>query len=132
MVLADWFPNGATLLSRHECTLLQIGTRPDMILYIARMYNSNDQRREAGRSSGGRALFYKGRLIEHAWQVHLQLGLFFHSNQWTTTGPSKAVCGKVQINNPLLLIGKSSICGDSGFPLKKNVIMTIYLTSNSH
>ena len=29
------------------------------------------------------------------------------------------LCGKVHIKDPLLLIGKSSLCGDSGFPLKK-------------
>ena len=38
------------------------------------------------------------------------------------TGVSKAVvcailCGMVHIKEPLLLIGKSSPCGDSGFPL---------------
>ena len=41
------------------------------------------------------------------------------------------VCGKVYIKDPLLLIGKSSICGDNGFPLKKYVTMTICLTANS-
>ena len=29
------------------------------------------------------------------------------------------VCGKVHIKDPLLLIPKSSLCGDSRFPLKK-------------
>ena len=44
----------------------------------------------------------------------------FRSIQWSTTGPSKAmVCavvsvGKVHIKDSLLLIGKSSLCGDSG------------------
>ena len=28
-------------------------------------------------------------------------------------------CGEMHINDPLLLIGKSSFCGKSGFPLKK-------------
>ena len=39
------------------------------------------------------------------------------------------VCGKVHIKDPLLLllIGKGSLCGDSGFPLKKYVTMTIYI-----
>ena len=27
------------------------------------------------------------------------------------------VCGMMHIKEPLLLIGKSSLCGDSGFPL---------------
>ena len=45
----------------------------------------------------------------------------FHSNQWSTTCPSKAVVcavlsGKVHTKDPLLLIGKRSLCGDSGFP----------------
>ena len=37
------------------------------------------------------------------------------------------VCRKVQIKDPLLLIGKSSLCGYSGFPLKKYVKMTSVL-----
>ena len=41
------------------------------------------------------------------------------------------VCGKVHIKDPLLLIGKSSLCGNSGFHLKKYVTMTICLISNS-
>ena len=41
------------------------------------------------------------------------------------------VFGKVHIKDPYLLIGKSSLCGDNGFPLKKYVSMTICLTSNS-
>ena len=39
------------------------------------------------------------------------------------------ICGKVYINDPLLLIGKSSLCGKRRFPLKKYVTMTICLTS---
>ena len=31
------------------------------------------------------------------------------------------VCGKVHIKEPLLLLGKSSLCGDSGFLIKKYV-----------
>ena len=38
---------------------------------------------------------------------------------------------KVHIKDPLLLIGKSSLCGDSRSPVKKYVTMTIYFTSNS-
>ena len=41
------------------------------------------------------------------------------------------VCGKVHIQDPLLLIGKSSQCSESRFPLKKYVTMTIHLTTNS-
>ena len=44
------------------------------------------------------------------------------SSQCSTTGLTKAVVcailsGMVHIKEPLLLIGKSSPCGDSGFPL---------------
>ena len=35
------------------------------------------------------------------------------------------------LESPLLLIGISNLCADSGFPVKKYVIMTICLTSNS-
>ena len=41
------------------------------------------------------------------------------------------VCGKVHIKDPLWLIGKSSLCGDSGFPLQKYVTMTICLMFSS-
>ena len=41
------------------------------------------------------------------------------------------VCGKLQIKDPLLLIGKSSLCRDGRFPLKKYVRMNICLMSNS-
>ena len=40
-------------------------------------------------------------------------------------------CGKVHIKDPLLHVGKSSLCGNSGFPLKKYVTMTTCLMSNS-
>ena len=35
------------------------------------------------------------------------------------------------LEDPLLLIRKCSLCGDSGFLLKKHVTMTICLMSNS-
>ena len=41
------------------------------------------------------------------------------------------VCRKMHIKYRLLLFGKSSLCGDIRFALKKYVKMTIYLTSNS-
>ena len=37
------------------------------------------------------------------------------------------VCGKVHIKDPLLLIGRSGLCGDSGFLLRKYVTMAICL-----
>ena len=63
--------------------------------------------------------------------------VIFHCNQWSTTGQSKdegmcsPVCRKVHIKDPLLLIGKTSLCGDNGVPLKKYVTITICLMSNS-
>ena len=41
------------------------------------------------------------------------------------------VYGKVHIKDPLLVIGKSSLCGDGEFCLKRYVTMTIRLMSNS-
>ena len=44
------------------------------------------------------------------------------SSQCSTTGGNKGcgmcypVCGMVHIKEPLLLIGKNSLCGSSGFP----------------
>ena len=61
----------------------------------------------------------------------------FPSNQWSTTGPPLAVAmchpvgGKVCIKDLLLLIGMSSLCCDSRFPLKKYFPMTICLISNN-
>ena len=48
----------------------------------------------------------------------------FRFHQWSTTGPSTVmVCvvlsGKAHIKDPLLLSGKSSLCGDSMFPFKE-------------
>ena len=51
--------------------------------------------------------------IDPAWRKYFQFGLFNHSNQLSTTGPSKAmVCA-------VLSVGKSSLCRDRGFPLNK-------------
>ena len=47
-------------------------------------------------------------------------------HNWFIKGP---VCGKSE--DPLLLIGKSSLCGECGFCLKKYATMTICLISNS-
>ena len=40
-------------------------------------------------------------------------------NDWCNKGRGMCypVCGMVHIKEPLLLIGKSSLCGGSGFPL---------------
>ena len=36
MMLAAWSPSVAALYSHHECALLQVGTHPDMAIYVAR------------------------------------------------------------------------------------------------
>ena len=54
-----------------------------------------------------------------------------HNRSIRGCGMCCPVCGKVHIKDPLLLIRKSSLCGDSKFPLQKYVTMTICLTSNS-
>ena len=47
-------------------------------------------------------------------------------------GMSYPVCGMMHIKAPLMLIGKSSPCGSSGFPLSLSEwSFTICLTSNS-
>ena len=57
--------------------------------------------------------------IEPRWQVHLQFGLF----SVPTGGPQVwyvlACLWESAIKYPLLLIGKSSLCVDSRFPLKE-------------
>ena len=64
--------------------------------------------------------------IYPAWQMHLVFGLF----SIPISGMCCPVCGKVHMELPLLLVGKSSLCGNTGFPLKKYVTMTIFLMSN--
>ena len=59
-----------------------------------------------------------GHQIYPSWWTHWAISL---SSQCSTTGATKTgmcypVCGIVHIKEPLLLIGKSSLCGSSGFP----------------
>ena len=107
-----------------------------MVSRLTSMYSYN---KGAGRSSSG---------IEHSpvkvlivWSiVHgrciASLGYFLvqlvvHNWSIKSCGMCCPISGKVHIEDPLLLIKKSSLCGNSGFRLKKYVTMTIYLTSNS-
>ena len=59
--------------------------------------------------------------LKHAQGTPIEL--FLVSSQCSTTGLTKAVvmcypvCGMVHIKEPVLLIGNSSPCGGSGFPL---------------
>ena len=57
-------------------------------------------------------------------------GAMGRSSQCSTTGVTKAVvCVMMHIKEPLLLTGKSSPCGGSGFPLSLSEwSVTIYLT----
>ena len=84
-----------------------------------------------------------GQVVEHPpvkiliiqWILHIEsicsLAYFPFQpviHNWSIEGP---VCGKVHMKDPLLLIGKSSLCSDRGFPLKKYVTMIMRLMSNS-
>ena len=76
-----------------------------------------------------------GRSILHGGYI-CSLGYFPFEpvvHNWSTKGCGVycSICGKVHIKDPMLLIEKSSPCGDINFPLKKNVTMTTCLTSNS-
>ena len=55
-------------------------------------------------------------------------------HNWSNKGCSMycSVRGKVHIKDPLLLIRKSNLCGDSEFPLKKYVRMIIYPIANDN
>ena len=63
--------------------------------------------------------------IDPAQWMHLQFGLFSFPIHGPQLGHYRLwcvlccpVCGKVYMKDPLLLIGKSSLCGDNRFPLK--------------
>ena len=56
-------------------------------------------------------------------------------HNWCNKGRSMCypVCGMVHIKEPLLLIGKSSLCGGSGFPFSLSEwSLTIYLMPYNH
>ena len=81
-----------------------------------------------GHSSGGRTLSCKGldnpawQSILHGWCIH-SLGYFPFQpvlHNWSINGRGMGcpVCGKVHMKDCMLLIGKSSLCDNSGFPLQ--------------
>ena len=77
-----------------------------------------------------------GRRIDPSQWTQLSLGYFPFQpvvHNWFIKGHGMycSVYGKVHIKDPLLLIEKSSLCGGSGFPSKKCVNMTIWMTSNN-
>ena len=57
-----------------------------------------------------------GRRIDPSWGGPIEL---FLVHDWCNEGRGMCypVCGMMHIKEPLLLIGKSSLCGGSGFPL---------------
>ena len=61
-----------------------------------------------------------GRRIDPSWGAPIELFLVPASAPRLVNkgrGMCYPVCGMVHIKEPLLLIGKSSLCGGSGFPL---------------
>ena len=72
-----------------------------------------------------------GRRIDPSWGGPIELFLVLVSAPHKNKGHGMCypVCGMVHIKEPLLLIGKSSPCGVSGFPLSLFVwYFTICLT----
>ena len=75
-----------------------------------------------------------GRRINPSWGGPIELFLVPASAPASNKGRGMCnpVCGMMHINEPLLLIGKSSPCGGSGFPLSLSVwYFTICLTPNN-
>ena len=77
-----------------------------------------------------------GRRIDHSQWNSCSLGYFPFQpvvHNWFIKGRGMycSVYGKVHIKDPFLLIEKSSLCGGSGFPSKKCVNVTIWMTSNN-
>ena len=64
------------------------------------------------------------------WGSQVSILQISRSSQCSITGVTKAVvCAMVHIKEPLLLIGKSSLCGGSGFPFSLSEwSLTICLT----
>ena len=74
-----------------------------------------------------------GRRIDPSWGGHIELFPPFQPvlHDWCNKGRGMCypVCGMVHIKEPLLLIGKSSLCGGSGFPFSLSEwSLTICLT----
>ena len=74
-----------------------------------------------------------GRRIDPSWGEPIELFLVpfkvLHDSCNKGRGMCYPVCGMVHIKEPLLLIGKSRLCGDSGFPFSLSEwSLTICLT----
>ena len=78
-----------------------------------------------------------GRRINPSWGRLIELFLVPSSapHNWCNKGCGiyYPVCGMMHIKEPLLLIGKSSLCGGSGFPLSLSEwSFTICVTPYNH
>ena len=75
-----------------------------------------------------------GRRINPSWSGPIELFLVpVNVAHWCNKdrGMYYPVCGMMHVKEPLVLIGKSSLCGGSGFPLSLSVwFFTICLTVN--
>ena len=76
-----------------------------------------------------------GRQIDPSWWIHWAIS---RSSQCSMTGVKKGygmcypVWGMMHIKEPLLLFGKSRLCGGSGFPLSlSECFFTICLTPHN-
>ena len=76
-----------------------------------------------------------GRRIDPSWGEPIELFPVPVLHDWCNKGRGMCypVCGMVHIKEPLLLIGKSSLCGGSGFPFSLSEwCLTICLTPYNH
>ena len=77
-----------------------------------------------------------GRQVDPSWGGPIELFLVPASAPGYVLkgrGMCYPVCGMVHIKEPILLIGKSSLCGGSGFPLSLSEwSLTICLTPYNH
>ena len=95
-------------------------------LRISQYHNITDRLRNPLKSGAGRSSE-----VERSLMVRWVVGLILHGvdllsyfsfqpvlHDWCNKGCGMCcpVCGMVHIKEPLLLIGKSSLCGGSGFP----------------
>ena len=108
------------------------------IIFIKPQYHASTMERGAGRSSE----------VERSLMVRWVVGSILHGvdplsyfsfqpvlHDWCNKGRGMCypVCGMVHIKEPLLLIDKSSLCGDSGFPFSLSEwSLTICLTPYNH
>ena len=107
--------NGISLISAQNKLLLSVKLVYDLVLDHKQFLEV----KRARCSSVVRAFAHgvMGRRIDPSWGGPIELFLI-PAMLWCNKGRgmSNPVCGMVHIKEPLLLIGKSSLCGSSGFP----------------